>query len=422
MKKIYTLLLLVFPFLLQSCLKEEKDIFGKDPSIRMEEALKNYKKVLAAAENGWSLEYYAEPNQKYGGYNFAMKFSTSEVSAYSELADNPSESVTSMYQLISDDGPVLSFDTYNMFLHFFSNPSEDYPDALEGDYEFILQGISEDQNEIKLKGKKTGNRMVLRRLSESPADYLAKVASMQEQLAAPAYSMTANGKVMDCSLLNHTLTYQYMDENEAIVIESVAFCYTPTGIELYEETEINGLSLKGFTFENGLLTASGGNAIISLIFPPLNETVIALLSSTATFAMDFSYAEDYYDMSETLKSWISTAYEANTDMGETLLALYFRFYKNQTCFQFISNDGKDNWAVMFGYTLKTVPGTEDEVIFGSEYTDGINAEFYPHLAPVVSNIIGEGTYKIEADNTVSPTAIKFTSKNNPSIWFILYSL
>lgn len=422
MKKIYFLLLLVFPFLLQSCLKEEEDIFGKDPSIRVEEALKNYKEVLSGAENGWLLEYYAEPNQKYGGYNFAMKFSTSEVTANFELAD-PSESVTSMYQLISDDGPVLSFDTYNMFLHFFSNPSVDLPDALEGDYEFILQGISEDQNEIKLKGKKTGNKMVLRRLSESPADYLTKVINMQKQLVAPAYRMTIDNKVIDCSLLNHTLTYQYMGEDQAIVKESVAFCYTNKGINLYKETEINGISLKEFVFENGQLTASGGNAIINLIFPPLNETVIALLSSSAVFAMDFSYAEDYYDMSEMLKGWISTAYEANTeDMGETLLALYFRFYKNETCFQFISNDGKNNWSVMFGYTLKVVEGTENEVIFGTGYTSGLNADFYPHFAPVVSNIIGEETYIIEADNTINPTVLKFTSKKNPSIWFTLFLL
>ena len=38
MKKIYYLLLLVFPFVLQSCLKEEEDLFDGTPSERMEEA------------------------------------------------------------------------------------------------------------------------------------------------------------------------------------------------------------------------------------------------------------------------------------------------------------------------------------------------------------------------------------------------
>ncbi len=134
MKKVYLLLLILSPLIFQSCLKDQEDLFDESPAERMSQALSEYKSVLASSENGWILEYYPEANQSYGGFVFIVEFSESEVTAFTELASDASTSVTSLYQLISDDGPVLSFDTYNSFLHFFSQPSGSMPDGYQGDF------------------------------------------------------------------------------------------------------------------------------------------------------------------------------------------------------------------------------------------------------------------------------------------------
>lgn len=418
MKNIYFLLLLMCPFLFQSCLKEEKDLFDETPSERMEKALSSYKEVLSSSENGWLLQYYAEDNQSYGGYNFAMKFTSSTVTAYFELSEDLSEAVESLYQLISDDGPVLSFDTYNMFLHFFSNPSMDMPDGFEGDYEFILMGISDDQNEIKLKGKKTGNGMILKRLTESPESYLAKVVAMEEQAAAPAYSLTVGDQLMDCSLNGNILAFQYSGSDDQIKSGRIAFCYTDTGILLYEALELNGVSVREFTYKDEQLVAIGGSATINKIYPPLNEVLVNSLVTT-TYSVNFNYASGMYDMSETVKSWVARAYEINLagSGGERFVGLRFRYNEGETCFWFVSNDGAQDWSALYGFKLNPVSDTRDKVIFGAEYTLGLNTDFYVWFEPIVANIIAEGTYVLTTENVNNPSVIKLTSERNPDIWF-----
>lgn len=64
-------------------------------------------------------------------------------------------------------GPVLSFDTYNEIFHFFSDPAIPGLPGLgyEGDYEFIFMG--QENNELILKGKKTGNTFRMHPLSKN---------------------------------------------------------------------------------------------------------------------------------------------------------------------------------------------------------------------------------------------------------------
>ena len=133
-KKVYIVLLLLIPFVFQACLKDQADIFDESPAVRMEKVLTAYKELLASSNNGWLLEAYPERNQSYGGYSFILKFTSSSVDAFSELSDDIAESSgETLYVLNSDDGPVLSFDTYNSFLHFFATPSASLTDGYQGD-------------------------------------------------------------------------------------------------------------------------------------------------------------------------------------------------------------------------------------------------------------------------------------------------
>ena len=74
MKKIYYLLLLALPLVLQSCFKDDDDIFDKSASQRMEERLVHDQQVLMGATNGWIMEYFPEKKQSYGGYTMFVKF------------------------------------------------------------------------------------------------------------------------------------------------------------------------------------------------------------------------------------------------------------------------------------------------------------------------------------------------------------
>lgn len=279
MKKIYLVLLAVLGMTVTSCLMEEKELFDKTPAERMEAYLDEYHELLASSEGGWLLQYYAEENQSYGGYAYVLKFTTADVTAWFQLAEDVATPVTSLYKMTPDDGPVLSFDMYNEYIHFFATPDVSNYEALHGDYEFRIVGKSEDGSEIYLKGRRTGNNYTLVKFSGDPAEYLNACLAVQESMTAPAYKITVDGLEGAMSKSNNyiDITYQ-VGEGEGATVEtaSVSFCYTPEGVDFYAPVEIAGQTYTGMLYnaQNSTLETEDGKVVISLVFPPLNEVLV----------------------------------------------------------------------------------------------------------------------------------------------------
>ena len=204
MKKIYLVLLAVLGMTVTSCLMEEKELFDKTPAERMEAYLDEYHELLASSEGGWLLQYYAEENQSYGGYAYVLKFTTADVTAWFQLASDVATSVTSLYKMTPDDGPVLAFDMYNEYLHYFATPDVSNYEALHGDYEFRIIGKSEDNSEIYLKGRRSGNALKLVKFSGDPVEYLNGCNAVMSGMASPAYKIVVNGVEGSCSLSSNT--------------------------------------------------------------------------------------------------------------------------------------------------------------------------------------------------------------------------
>ena len=137
-KSIFIFMLMALPtLLLTSCLKDQEDKFDEPAAIRMNNYLQNTADLLKGNPNGWVLNYFPDRDQYYGGYVYTLKFDEQDVEARSELAE-PEQTFVSKYRLLNDDGPILSFDTYNEVLHFFATPSAGAYEAYDGDFEFII--------------------------------------------------------------------------------------------------------------------------------------------------------------------------------------------------------------------------------------------------------------------------------------------
>lgn len=78
MKKIIYLLLAVLLFCLQSCVKDEKDLFDLPAAERINAKLQEYSKILQDAPNGWKMEYFPEIKQSMGGYTYFCTFQNGE--------------------------------------------------------------------------------------------------------------------------------------------------------------------------------------------------------------------------------------------------------------------------------------------------------------------------------------------------------
>lgn len=239
--------------ILFSCTTEVDDIFDTTSSERLEAQMLECKQLLVSAENGWVIQYYPSSSDETGGQNFVAKFNESGyVEASGEIADDISKTSTSHYSILSSNSVTLSFDTYNQYLHYWSDP--DYWSANEygGDFEWMY--VRGDDKEMVFKGVKTGNTIVFTALQENMITYLRKTLDMRNEIHNSMFSYfiwddgTSHEQIFYYDDDISVLTY-YPNANNPFTAKTIAFTYTATGISLYEPITINDVTVKKFDWD-----------------------------------------------------------------------------------------------------------------------------------------------------------------------------
>lgn len=231
-------------FAVQSCLKENNSVFEKDSSIRLTEYLDNVEKVLMDGNATWMLEMYPSGERQYGGYAFTLRFTADSVFCQTELADDVTRIAGSLWNTSRNDGPVLTIDSYNDFLHYFSTPSRDLYQAYKGEFEWRV--IAVEQDLVTLRGKKTSNIVYLRRMTADPTDYLQKVVNTSEAMSIVGLEGTIGGK--DVSVSFETTYRQIAFQTENQIVES-SYAIIPEGIRLYSPVIVNGVEINTLTLD-----------------------------------------------------------------------------------------------------------------------------------------------------------------------------
>jgi len=243
-KKLFIYLLLLLPmFTFQSCLKDQEDIFDKDASLRVQDAMDNADKAFVSAENGWLLDYYPEEEQSYGGYVVTVKFADGKAVVGGEL--DTENTYESLYKMTNDQGPVLTFDSYNDIMHYFATPGNGNYEAMHGDFEFVVDSVGDEV--IKVHGKKTQNVLYFRKLQTSAEEYIDKVMEVEDNFIVSGLE----GSVGDTQILGEfDLDYRQLlianaDGSNA---QQRAFVFTDKGIRFYKPFEINGEQLESLDY------------------------------------------------------------------------------------------------------------------------------------------------------------------------------
>lgn len=258
MKRIIYALLPLIVFGFSSCVYEEKEIFSESAAIRLNESLENAEKTLIAAENGWVMQYF--PTEESAGYTLLVKF---DKNGLAEIAGQnkyfPAYTTdTGSYDVIGDNGPVLTFNTYNKVLHIFSDPKDpagtDKLDGLglQGDYEFVI--IEATPDKIVMKGKKRGTDIIMTRMEveQDWKDYFEKLDKVDKYLFQSVpnnYSIYANNEEISTLYNGSTHVWGLVNKggNEIIDMKNISFIITPTGFSLYQPFDlISNKSVKKF--------------------------------------------------------------------------------------------------------------------------------------------------------------------------------
>lgn len=253
MKRIYYLLLLALPLVLQSCFKDDDDIFDKSAAQRMEERLVHDQQVLTGAANGWIMEYFPEKKQSYGGYTMFVKFNDDNAVTVASEKAKADQTETSMYELIADSGPVLTFNTHNSLFHYFSDPKN--PDkigpidsGMGGDYEFLVVEATDEK--VRLKGKKTGNTIIMTPIPEGTS-----WKTLMQEYIDMANVINSSGTTFNLELddvkATAVLSYRtllFTSSEGADITPMVSFRPTTDGIVFYQPLQINGKEITGMKF------------------------------------------------------------------------------------------------------------------------------------------------------------------------------
>jgi hypothetical protein len=414
MKKIYLILLAALAISLQSCLIEDKKLFCETPAERVEAYLNEYQGILTSAENGWLFEYYPG-DETVGGYAYVVKFSQSEVTAWFQLANEVNTTVSSYYKMTQDDGPVLAFDTFNDYLHFFANPSSSNYQAYQGDTEFKIMGSNPEKTEVYLRGKRTGMNLTLKKFTGDAVQYLSTANEISEALAAPAYEMIIANDTTSCSISNNVMEYEFnptTGENAEPVTGTVALCFTNNGANFYQPVEINGVTYEGMVYNatDATLQTEDGKVVIRQIIPPLNEMFLLgnWFIKYSTLGAEGQY---YFDI---LKKQL-------TAIGEEL---EFAFIGSMLYNSFGFNFSSSGYRGLLGLAYE-LQG-EDVISLQFNMSGAGNGVWYHNNAGMNYALRPFGyssarTFKLTADDNKNPTVITMTEVGNEAHSMTLFA-
>ncbi|MBO4664645.1 MAG: DUF4302 domain-containing protein, partial [Bacteroidaceae bacterium] len=409
--------------LISSCTGEVDDIFDKSSAQRAAEAIKTDRDILISAENGWVLSMKADPGDQlgFGVYNIYLKFNENDsVEISSELGEDSNTKISSHYKVFQSQGINLSFDEYNEFMHFFSDPTNtkaggDVGQGLKGDFEFLIIKISKE--EVILKGKKTGIKLRMIPVPNNVKweDELNTIANVDENMTCYKNYYLIFNDTKDTIPVTRTFKTLYYNDADGNTI-TMPFITKTNGIEFFEPQNIFGHNITGFeNNDEGLKFASFEDKSITLcpIIKPLLETFEA---------NQWFFAKSI--MSPTFSQAFDGCINASDNEGEFIAFAYLQMYNADTlafCFKSYVKDFSGSYGGIAFYKFTKIDAETVKLEFAptlkSSY-GGDGSYYYRHGYNTFMEELA-GTYKIATDNVKAPSLIIFRKEDNPDNYFIV---
>lgn len=406
---LYFLFLMSFVF--TGCVKDQDDIFDLPSAQRAEQLNKDCKSTLVAAPNGWVMEYYPS-TQYYGGSFIYMTFDQDSV----WMTDEAKLDLTpvSFYSLKMDNGPVLSFDTYNEVIHKYADPGQDGI-GYGGDYEFIIVSVSPDV--IMLTGKKGFDKIVMRPLAQGKtfAQYLDEVKSMDSYL-----NMSPQWRLIDG---NDTLYISGDDKRHfktsadpAFLSNVMANAALPTqdGIIFNPALELNGKSYSTFKFSDDKtsLIPTDSKLTGKIVGETPLENYLTMMAKGRTWNM----LSGEGNMSDKVREFYTLLENGCNDKGRKLSNVGFSFKENNYLLRIGSKKGNAEVKGEFYYDVTSGDNTVSYQYLDKSDNNGANyLKTFSGFNEFVNFVTG--SYTLSTTDYLMVKNIRMTSKSDASIWF-----
>ncbi|MBQ8486744.1 MAG: DUF4302 domain-containing protein [Prevotella sp.] len=400
-----------------ACRPDIDDNFSQPAAQRLAQSVEAYDRLLQSADYGWIMNYYPADGSL-GGCVYTARFSQGNVELASELRisdDLPvGTPVTSKYRVIEEQGVILTFDTYNEQLHYFSEPRLSDIDGYESDYEFVFRRVSTPQDSIFLTGKRYGTELVMRRMTADDADYIARTIQMNKDLmAVPHFRITVDRRDYPIQLQDLHLIYPTADGDSTL---TATFIYTPDGISFYQPVTIGNATFTSLVYDadTGQLRSADGRVVI-----PYPTNMQQLVNSFGEWQFDIDAATGTGDADDTFLSafhrpvqYLCTIERAfigpnpvypDNDDNECVIGFYYNVFGQYTLYG------------CYGIMLTTT--SDDTVdIVGIDAAYGYNQYYF---TPITERLLNGSPYHVEFQPGTVQKRIRLVSLADDSIWFTL---
>jgi hypothetical protein len=445
-------------------LYEDKNYFEESASARIEGKIAETKNILLSHSKGWILYYF--PELEHGGHNYAISFAgeQAKIACESKVVDakvkgcTPVYNDSCLYDIIPEQGAILTFNTYSELLHQFRNPSASAYHGLGGDYEFILTSV--EPNEIKLTGKTTGHTMRMFPVPdsyESKERYLEAVQATVAKSKLGSYVLYYEGKFVDSvtgTARGRYLSYSYNEikikevtkkDDTVVTVAHIPLIYTPNGFIVYhdkiENASRNVTSIRRteellplfnpdmeyteFTFDetNSKFVSKDGKIEFVKVYP------LAELNTRIADFIENSYFEYYPGTGNACSQfdglWNTAAMFLDTFYGSQGVAL------SDISIGYDMLMGRDKYTLIFwcgrynatyGIDVKTVSGTTNQISISTAAGGNLNwTVFGIFLDSLVNFFVNNSPWIVETepDNYELPETVKLISAANPDMWIYI---
>ncbi len=414
-KNIRIFLLLGFTLTVFACNKEVDDIFDKSASERYKEVADKAKSTLLSADNGWLMSYFPTTESK--GYNLFLKFETKDSVVFgmkNELNNNVFSTAGSRYEIIENTAPILNFNTYNDLFHLFSDPAPDGY-GYEGDFEFFIQNVTD--NEIELKGRKRGTSISMSRVvnNQNLEEYYTQLTELNSYLFNSTVSLELKDGGKVCYILSNTTSHIFIanpfdsnevDEDQIIHIPIILLS---DGITFNQSFEVNGKYVRTFKLnEDKTKLISVEYSDVEIVAEDVYSYFIKGLAPYYTTAQDLS--GNFLTVFSAMTTEFNQVYSGRRDL-QTI-----GFYKRDDTFAFMLNTTSnqalftipativDNKLVISDFDAYNMPDSEMDT----------NARLFYNAIPAIKEILSllPGTYNLESKSPFNLNIIELSSISN----------
>lgn len=261
-----TLVLFGAAMLTTACTFQEDDFFSESASLRVTHTNDQLQDRLvsqsSAEKHGWVIQYFVAgtDDADYEGFNlFGRFYNDGKVT----LAGNHRflrngnagkyTEHTSFYEFLAEEGPVLSFNTWNDILTVFEDPVDPSTlaqngEGMFGDHNLVLRSYND--NEIVFSGERHSAKVRFVPCDRSWTDYIAAVDKTKSDLTSNVLTSYYVTNSVDTMFISDLATgyFNYCDRIENPLNNKVLSCvFTPTGFRIENPDTIGGKGFQEFT-------------------------------------------------------------------------------------------------------------------------------------------------------------------------------